>query len=76
MFTQAPPGTEHTFESSFFQLYRQRQGEHSHRTQPSSVKQFQLLLLMNFFGGEKKKVLACFLGVAAFIELSPDFDFY
>lgn len=60
MFTQAPPGTEHTFESSFFQLYRQRQGEHSHRTQPSSVKQFQLLLLMNFFGGEKKKSIGLF----------------
>lgn len=68
-----------TFESSFFQPYRQRQGEHSHRTQPSSVKQFQLLLLMNSFfagGWGGKKVLACFLGVAAFIELSPDIDFF
>lgn len=45
-------GLNATFESTFFQFYRQRQGEHSHRTQPSSVKQFQLLQLMNsFFGG-------------------------
>lgn len=49
-------GLNSTFESSFFQFYRQRQGEHSHRTQPSSVKQFQLLLLMNLGVGGRESI--------------------
>lgn len=64
MFTQAPPGTEHYLWVQLL-LALQRQGEHSHRTWPSSVKQFQLLLLMNFFEGrrsgvEKKKSIGLF----------------
>ena len=42
-------GLNATFESSFFSLTDKRQGERSHRTQPSSVKQFQLWPLVNFF---------------------------
>ena len=49
-----------------FSLTDKRQGERSHRTQPSRVKQFQLWLLMNFFffffwGGEEGKSIGlCF----------------
>lgn len=49
-------GLNTTFESSFFQPRRQRQGERSHRAQPSSVKQFQLPMLVKiFFGGEERE---------------------
>lgn len=69
MFTQGPPGIEpYLCVQSLPASQTKTRGTFS-PSLPARVKQFQLWLLMNFWG-EGKKVLACFLGVVTFIGLS------